>query len=55
MVSSSFPAHADAKNDRLTFDIPAQPLASALDAYPTWTGIEAFYGSESTEAAVDGG
>jgi hypothetical protein len=29
-----------------TFDIPAQPLASALETYSSVTGIEAIYGSE---------
>jgi hypothetical protein len=47
IVSFSFTAHADAKDDRLSFDIPAQPLAFALDAYATGTGIETFYDSES--------
>lgn len=35
-----------AKDDRLSFDIPAQSLASALDAYATVTSIETFYDSE---------
>ncbi|WPO40259.1 STN domain-containing protein [Tardiphaga sp. 42S5] len=35
-----------AKDDRLSFDIPAQSLASALDAYVTATNIETFYDSE---------
>ena len=48
LVSFSFAAYADAKDDRLSFDIPAQPLASALDAYATGTGIETFYDSEFT-------
>lgn len=48
MALFSFAAHADAKDGRLNFDIPAQPLAFALDAYATGTGIETFYDSEST-------
>lgn len=35
-----------AKDDQLSFDIPAQSLASALDAYVTTTNIETFYDSE---------
>jgi hypothetical protein len=30
---------------RITFDIPAQPLASALDAYSSATGLEVLYAS----------
>lgn len=48
IFSLSIATHVTAKDDRLGFDIPAQSLASALDAYATVTSIETFYDSELT-------
>lgn len=52
IASSGAPARATQPSAEIWFDIPAQPLASALDAYSTATGMVAVYNGNLARGRV---
>ncbi|MCK9919219.1 STN domain-containing protein, partial [Microbacteriaceae bacterium K1510] len=54
LVITNCPVHAQQSGGSFRFDIPAQPLASALKAYGAATRLELFYESTLTDGRRSG-